>query len=67
MFLLANAPVSGRSCACKINSDINVMLLSSIGKKVKGSRAKESLIEAEDSKLEDVCPAGLYVLNSDLR
>jgi len=42
-------------------------MLSSIGKKVKGSRAKESLIEAEDRKLEDVCPAGLYVLNSDLR
>jgi hypothetical protein len=66
MFLLANAPVSGRSCACKINSDITVML-SSIGKKVKGSRAKESLIEAEDRKLEDICPAGLYVLNFDLR
>jgi len=31
-------------------------MLSSIGKKVKGSRAKESLIEAEDRKLEDICP-----------
>jgi len=66
MFLVANAPVSGRSCACKINSDVNVML-SSIDKKVKGSRAKESLIEAEDRKPDDVYPAGLYVLNSDLR
>ena len=66
MFLLAKAPISGRSCACKINSDMNVVL-SSIGKKVNGSRAKESLTESEDRKLEDVCPAGLYVLNSDLR